>query len=124
MIYCDVRPSAYLPTLELRVADTCPRLEDIVLLAGLFRAIAGGEIDAMAEGRSAPQVRTEVIRAETWRAARCGLEGELVDSVDGTWVPAWQLLLGLPLERYREPLEAAGDWDLVPELTQGGTGAR
>lgn len=117
MIYYDVRPSAHLPTLELRVADACPRLEDVVLLAGLFRAIVGGEIDAMAEGRPAPQVRTEVIRAATWRAARSGLEGELVDPVDGTLVPARQLLRGL-LERYREPLEAAGDWDLVAELTE------
>jgi carboxylate-amine ligase len=116
MIYYDVRPSAHLPTLELRVTDACPRLEDVILLAGLFRAIVSGEIDAMAKGRPAPQVRTEMVRAATWRAARSGLEGELADPVDGTLVPARQLLLGL-LERYREPLEAAGDWDLVADLT-------
>jgi len=34
MIYFDVRPSAHLPTLELRICDSCPRLEDVVLLAG------------------------------------------------------------------------------------------
>ncbi|WP_236010092.1 carboxylate-amine ligase [Actinomadura physcomitrii] len=117
MIYHDVRPSAHLPTLELRITDACPRLEDVVLLAGLFRAIVGGEIDAVTEGRPAPHVRTEVVRAATWRAARSGLEGELVDPLDGTLVPAPQLLQGL-LERYRERLEAAGDWDLVAELAQ------
>jgi carboxylate-amine ligase len=116
MIYYDVRPSAHLPTLELRIADACPRLEDVVLLAGLFRAIVGEAIDAVAEGRPAPQIRTEVVRAATWRAARSGLEGELVDPVDGTLMPARQFVRRL-LERQRERLEAAGDWDLVAELT-------
>ncbi|MBD2892384.1 putative glutamate--cysteine ligase 2 [Actinomadura sp. RB99] len=117
MIYYDVRPSAHLPTLELRIADACPRLEDVVLLAGLFRAIVGGEVDAVTAGRPAPRVRTEVVRAATWRAARSGMEGGLVDPLDGTSVPAPQLLQGL-LERCRERLEAAGDWDLVAELAQ------
>ena len=39
MIYLDVWPSTHLPTLELRICDSCPRLEDVVLLAGLFRAL-------------------------------------------------------------------------------------
>ena len=39
MIYFDIRPSAHLPTLELRISDSCTRLEDVVLLAGLFRAL-------------------------------------------------------------------------------------
>ena len=41
MIYFDVRPSAHLPTLELRICDSCPRLEDVVLLAGLFSGFSG-----------------------------------------------------------------------------------
>jgi glutamate---cysteine ligase / carboxylate-amine ligase len=117
MIYFDVRPSAHLPTLELRIADACPRLEDVVLLAGLFRAIVVEEIDAVTAGRPAPVVRTELVRAATWRAARSGLEGELVDPADGTPVPARQLLRRL-LERQRPRLEAAGDWELVTELTE------
>jgi carboxylate-amine ligase len=117
MIYYDVRPSSHLPTLELRIADACPHLEDVVLLAGLFRAIVVEEIEAVTSGRPAPTVRAEVARAATWRAARSGLEGELVDPADGTPVPARQLLRRL-LERQRPRLEEAGDWDLVTELTE------
>jgi carboxylate-amine ligase len=117
MIYYDVRPSAHLSTLELRIADACPRLEDVVLLAGLFRAIVVDEIDAVLAGRPAPEIRAEVVRAATWRAARSGLEGELVDPVDGTSVPARQLLRRL-LDRQRPRLEDADDWDLVAELTE------
>ncbi|MDN3353789.1 carboxylate--amine ligase/circularly permuted type 2 ATP-grasp protein [Actinomadura sp. DC4] len=117
MIYYDVRPSAHLPTLELRIADACPRVEDVVLLAGLFRAIVVEEINAMLDGRPASPIRAEVVRAATWRAARSGLEGELVDPADGTPVPARQLLRRL-LERQRPRLEEAGDWELVTELTE------
>jgi carboxylate-amine ligase len=117
MIYYDVRPSSHLPTLELRIADACPHLEDVILLAGLFRAIVVEEIDAVTSGRPAPAVRAEVVRAATWRAARSGLEGELVDPADGTPVPARQLLRRL-LDRQRHRLEEAGDWDLVTELTE------
>ena len=53
MIYFDVRPSAHLPTLELRIADSCPRLEDVVLLAGLFRALVIREMRSGVRGQPA-----------------------------------------------------------------------
>ena len=34
MVYFDVRPSARLPTLELRVCDSCPSVDTIVLDRG------------------------------------------------------------------------------------------
>jgi carboxylate-amine ligase len=40
MIYFDVRPSAHLPTLELRVTDSSPEIDTVVLIAALFRASA------------------------------------------------------------------------------------
>ena len=41
MVYFDIRPSAHLPTVELRVCDACPQVDDVVLIAGLFRALVG-----------------------------------------------------------------------------------
>ena len=38
MAYFDVRPSSHAPTLELRVCDACPIVDDAILIAGLFRA--------------------------------------------------------------------------------------
>ncbi len=117
MIYYDVRPSAHLPTLELRVPDACPRLEDVILLTGLFRALVVDEIDAVNHGRPAPSMRPESVRASVWRAARSGLEGQLIDPVDGDPVAPRRLLHRL-LTRLRPRLEATGDWDLVSELTE------
>ncbi|SEG40244.1 carboxylate-amine ligase [Thermomonospora echinospora] len=118
MAYFDVRPSAHLPTVELRVCDACPRVEDVVLLAGLFRALVIREMDAVAAGEPAAPVRTELVRAATWRAARSGLDGELVDPRSGVPVPAGELLRGL-LDDLRPMLERTGDWELVAEMTEG-----
>jgi YbdK family carboxylate-amine ligase len=46
MAYFDIRPSAHAPTLELRVCDALPLVDDAVLIAGLFRAaVRAAEID-------------------------------------------------------------------------------
>ena len=117
MIYFDVRPSAHLATVELRICDACPRLEDVVLLAGLFRSLVIREIDAAIAGIPPMPVRPEVIQAATWRAARSGLEGNLVDPATATPLPAHQLV-GQMLTDLRPTLESTGDWELVAELTE------
>ena len=117
MVYFDVRPSAHLPTLELRICDSCPRLEDVVLLAGLFRALVIREAAAEYEGRPPAPVRPELIQAATWRAARSGLHGDLVDPVTASPVPAARLI-GQLLAGLRPALESAGDWQLVSELAR------
>ena len=116
MIYFDVRPSTHLPTLELRICDSCPRLEDVVLLAGLFRALVTRETAAAIAGRPPVPVRPELLQAATWRAAQSGLEGNLVDPVTAAPVPA-RRLIGQLLAELQPALESAGDWELVTELT-------
>ena len=115
MIYFDVRPSAHLPTVELRICDACPRLEDVVLLAGLFRALVIRETGAALAGRAPPAVRPELLEAATWRAAQSGLEGDLVHPATAAPVPAHQLIAEL-LAELRPTLESTGDWELVAGL--------
>jgi len=128
MIYFDVRPSAHLPTLELRICDSCPRLEEVVLLAGLFRALVIRETAAAIAGSPPVPVRPELVQAATWRAAQSGLQGDLVDPVAVAPVPA-RWLIGQLVAGLRPALEATGDWELVTELTeaalvQGGSAGR
>jgi glutamate---cysteine ligase / carboxylate-amine ligase len=117
MIYFDVRPSAHLPTLELRICDSCPRLEDVVLLAGLFRALVIRETAAAIAGCLPVSVRPELLQAATWRAAQSGLQGNLVDPVSATPVAA-RRLFGQLLADLRPALESTGDWELVTELAR------
>ncbi|WP_322752268.1 carboxylate--amine ligase/circularly permuted type 2 ATP-grasp protein [Frankia sp. Cas3] len=128
MVYFDVRPSAHLPTVELRICDACPDVDNVILIAGLFRALVRRATLAIGIGAPAPPPRTELLRAATWRAARSGIEGDLVDVAGAGPVPAHDLLRRL-MDEVRAELEHAGDWELVTDLAQqaigrGGAAAR
>jgi carboxylate-amine ligase len=115
MIYFDARPSAHYPTVEIRVADAMPVVDDVVLLAALGRALvvtAVAEADAGAPLPEAPQV---LLRAATWRAARSGLSGHLVDPDSRTSVPAAVRLDAL-LAHVRPALEDRAEWSTVEQL--------
>lgn len=124
MVYFDLRPSAHVPTLELRVCDSCPSVDVVVLVAGLFRALVEREAAELRAGRPAPVVRPTMVRAGLWQAARSGLEGTLVDVIRAEPVPAPQLLRRF-VEQLRPQLEEAGDQELVEALCEavlfGGT---
>ncbi|HEX3335607.1 MAG TPA: glutamate--cysteine ligase [Jatrophihabitans sp.] len=125
MMYFDARLSARYPTVELRICDVCPRVEDAVAIAGLARAL----VHSAAGSKPAP-VRAELRRAAAWRAHRWGMTGELVDirSSDGRpeLVPAWELVDRL-LEWVAPALDGAGDTTTVRNalsaIRRRGTGA-
>jgi carboxylate-amine ligase len=118
MIYFDVRPSAHVPTVELRTTDACSDVDTVILLTGLFRALVHREIDAVTAGLERQPVRPPVLRAALWRAARSGLEGELLNLPRSAGpVPASQAVEGL-VNEVRPALEAAGDWSAVRELSR------
>ena len=117
MVYFDVRPSVSAPTLELRVCDSCPSVDTIVLIAGLFRALVTREGEAIAAGASATSFSPTLGRAALWRAARSGLEGELVDLTVPASRPAARVVTDL-LISLREQLAASGDWNIVTELAR------
>jgi glutamate---cysteine ligase / carboxylate-amine ligase len=119
MVYFDIRPSAHLPTVELRVCDACPDVEDVVLIAGLFRALVGRARADLEAGRPLPDNRHELLRASSWRAARSGLEGDLVDlDGDKPQLVAPQLLIGRLVHDLRPQLEELGDWEQVLALSE------
>lgn len=118
MVYFDVRPSSHVPTLELRVCDACPIIDDAVLIAGLFRAMVAAAADDIAAGRPAIPLRTPVHRAGMWQAARNGLTGDLLDgSLGPRPIPAAQAVRML-IGRLRPQLEELGDWAEVSELAE------
>ena len=125
-LYWDVRPSSQFETLEFRVADVLPRVEEAVMVAGLVRALAHTCHDAAVRGVPDPSPRPELLRAAKWRAARHGLDADLVDVLAGRARPAAELVEGF-LEAIRPGLEAGGDLEEVTGLVRatvaGGTAA-
>jgi carboxylate-amine ligase len=116
MIYFDVRPSAHVPTLELRVSDACPEVDDVVLLAALFRALVCRERDAILAGDPIQRRPAPLLRSALWRAARSGLEGSLLDLPRSPRpVPAASAVTQL-LDDLSPQLEEAGDRAIVTAL--------
>ncbi len=116
MVYFDVRPSSHVPTVELRVTDACPDADTVVLLAGLFRALVRREQLAHRSGAPPTKTRPPLHRAAMWRAARSGLEGDLLDLPRSPVpVPAAVAVERL-IADLRPYLEAGGDFDQVTDL--------
>jgi carboxylate-amine ligase len=119
MIYFDVRPSSHLPTLELRITDACPDLDDVVMIAGLFRALVRRANDALSNGDIFRRWPAPLLRSALWRAARSGLEGDLVNLPRSPRpLPAGIAVTQL-LGDLRPQLEELGDWDTVRNLVEG-----
>lgn len=119
MAYFDIRPSTHVPTVELRVCDACPVIDDVVLLAGLFRALVAST-EAESEARKPVRPLSPALhRAAMWRAARSGLSGELLDptALRPKPVPAADAVRAL-VGRLRPTLEQLGDWAVITELAE------
>jgi carboxylate-amine ligase len=125
--YWDARLGVKYDTLEFRLADACTTVDEVILQAGLCRALALTCINETANNRPLPAAQPELIRAATWRAARSGLDGELIDVVAKEKVTA-TIMLDRLLTYLRNALEELGDWeeivDLVNQTQQRGTSAR
>jgi carboxylate-amine ligase len=125
-IYWDVRLSERFETIEFRVTDVCMRVDEAVMVAGLVRALVQTCYEQALQDKPFPASRPELLRAAHWRAARYGLEAELIDLDTERAVPA-QALIEKLLNFIRPVLEAQGEWDeissLVAETLQSGNGA-
>jgi len=88
----DLRPSARFPTLEVRVADVCPLIEDALSIAALYLCFLRMLVR---QRRSNLKWRTYpicLIEENVWRAQRYGIRGELLDLSKGKLVPFAELL--------------------------------
>ena len=119
MIYFDVRPSAHVPTVELRITDACPDVDTVVLLAGLFHAIVRREQTALAGGVPIIRHHPALLRAATWRAARSGLAGDLIDLTLPTRKPLpAAVVIPAMVQRLRPYLEMNCAWEQISELAE------
>ena len=118
MAYFDVRPSSHAPTLELRVCDATPVVDDAVLIAGLFRA-AVRKAELAVESGAEWHPRSEPLhRAAMWQAARSGLSGELLGlGQHPERLPA-EIAVRQLVSRLRPELEELGDWATVADLVE------
>ena len=126
MIYFDARLSARYPTVEIRAADVTPRLSTAMLIAGLCRALVETAAREARHDCRPSGVRTDLLRAAMWRAARSGLSGDLVDPVEAQSVDAWNQIDKL-VDHLAIALQTSGDAGVVDaglrDIQDRGTGS-
>ncbi|MDH0301982.1 MULTISPECIES: carboxylate-amine ligase [unclassified Pseudomonas] len=73
-----IRPSRRFPTVELRICDGCPRLEDALAIAGLFRHLVEHCADCHPAPRPVSRELRWITQENYWRALRHGRHGTFI----------------------------------------------
>ena len=91
-LWWDMRPSARFPTLEMRITDVCPLIEDGIAIASLYRCILRLLYRLRRQNQRWRHYPPFLIRENRWRAQRYGIEQGMVDFGKGAIVPFATLL--------------------------------
>ena len=103
-IWWDLRPSARFPTLEMRVIEVCPLLDDALCIAALYLCVCRMLYRLRRSNQRWRSYPAFLINENRWRAQRYGIEQGLVDFGKGEIVPLDDLI-GELLELVREDAE-------------------
>ena len=87
-IWWSIRAHLAFPTVEVRIMDGQPRLNDARALVALTYALVARVVRALDEGEPLPEYPNRLLEENLWRAIRYGLSGELLDLDRGEPLPA------------------------------------
>ena len=90
-IWWDVRPHPIFGTLEFRICDVTPRIEDAIAIAALAQAIIVKLHRLYTRNMGFRMYPRALIEENKWRAARWGIEGNLIDFGKQSEVPMREL---------------------------------
>ncbi len=118
-LYWELRPHHAYPTVEVRIADCTPRLQDAVAVAALARAVVAGAAEGLLPDCPLPEAFAQPLLSDNgWRASRYGTRAVLVDLESAEprtlSVAAWVERLG---ERLECVAAALGDGEELAALS-------
>ncbi len=89
-VWWDIRPHPVFGTVELRMCDGIPTLQEITSVAALAQTLVGWLDAHIDRGYVLPVPREWVMRTNKWRAARYGIDAEIIVGEDGRLSPVSQ----------------------------------
>ena len=126
-IWWDARPSEAFPTLETRICDICPSIEDTLTLAALVQALMRALWRLRQGNRTWRRYDRFLLAENRWRAQRYGATGTLIDFGAGRMLPMADLVEDI-LDLTREDAAALGSTAEVERIrtlaTDGGSADR
>jgi YbdK family carboxylate-amine ligase len=94
-VWWDIRPHPQFGTVELRICDGLPTLDEVAAVAAMSQCLVEQFDNQLDRGYSLPEPRAWVVRENKWRAARYGLEAEIVVDTRGTVRPIRRAIMDL-----------------------------
>ncbi len=91
-VWWDIRPHPNFGTIELRMCDAMPTLTEICALAALSQCLVQYLDDLIDSGQQLPRNQVWMLRDNKWRAARFGLNADLVVNSAGTVRPVVEII--------------------------------
>ena len=121
-VWWDIRPHPNFGTVELRICDGLPSLDEIACVAALSQCLVERFDRQLDNGYTLPDPRPWLVRENKWRAARYGLDADIVVDNSGRTQPVKDAILDLvddllPLAR---KLECTSELEMIPRLIERG----
>jgi carboxylate-amine ligase len=121
-VWWDIRPHPNFGTVELRICDGLPTLDEIGCVAALSQCLVERFDRQLDNGYTLPEPRPWLVRENKWRAARYGLDAEIVVDNSGRLQPVTAAITDLvddllPIGRR---LDCAAELEAIPRLIERG----
>ncbi len=91
-VWWAIRPSLRHPTLELRICDSCTRVDDTLAIAALFRCLVRHVDRNPATNQHIGAVTRALATENVWRAQRYGMHGGFIDEQAQSMKPVSDVL--------------------------------
>jgi len=117
-VWWDIRPHPGFGTVELRICDGLPTLDEITAIAAISQCLVELFDHQLDRGYSLPEPRAWVVRENKWRAARYGLDAEIVVDAKGTVQPIRKAIVDMveELTPVARRLGCLAELELVPRI--------
>src|ERR671915_562417 len=124
-VWWDIRPHPGLGTIELRICDGIPTMQETCALVALSQSLVVWLAERYNAGLQLPVHQAWTVRENKWRAARWGLDAEIIRDEDGNLL-SLRRSIGDLVERLSPTAERLGcldDLRRVNDMLERGTSA-
>jgi carboxylate-amine ligase len=83
----DIRPAPHFGTVEVRVCDSPPTLEEVAGITALIQCLVENFSTLLDQGAELPAMPSWFVQENKWRAARYGLDAEVITNAAGDEQP-------------------------------------
>jgi len=124
-VWWDIRPHPGFGTLELRICDGIPTMDELASMVALSQSLVVWLCQQYNSGHDVPRHSAWTVRENKWRAARYGLDAEIIRDEEGNLVSLRRSVSDLVerLQPIARDLGCENDLLGVHEILERGTSA-